>query len=511
MRKVKVPFPKLSGFIAAPTDAASAFYPVFEGGGSVSVSDDCEFAVVDVCGPLTQHATAVMAEGCAVILPSYDRIKTNFLAALASDAKAIVLRIDSPGGDFAGCLELATFLRERARASGKRLIAYTDSGAQSAAYAIACAADEIVITDSAFVGSIGVWAALADQTALDRAMGLNIAIVASGSQKAERNPHMPITEASIANLQTEVDTMANLFFGAVVTMRGIPLTEVVALQGSSLLGRAAIAASLADRIVNGWEEFTTTLNAGVTPMGYKDERGAYRSKLAKLAADDSEDGKEARSALVAMDQEDEKKAKKAAAEEDPKEDVADAKSADDDKGPVAKAEDDKEPEKEAKAEDMKEEDKKAAAAAPTTLELASKIHALEAQIAADKMATERTKLLASRPDFSEEVRATLEASPLSVVKNAVATWKRIASPTDAAASALTPGATRGNTQTGDLDPGASKVAHQETEAELVARKMGFASPADGQIVHQGRHMTLNPMTPEQVVARLAELGKKEGV
>jgi hypothetical protein len=98
---------------------------------------DGDDAVLTVRGPLTHHAGW---------FDSYDSIRSRFDAAIASDAKRVVMRLDSPGGYVSGCFETARYIESKVKASGKKLVARIEGQATSAAYALACAADEIVAT-----------------------------------------------------------------------------------------------------------------------------------------------------------------------------------------------------------------------------------------------------------------------------------------------------------------------------------------------------------------------------
>src|SRR5262245_50008290 len=139
--KQKVKFPPLRGIIAAPMSAPAELFDILIAASEGPASPferigDC--AVVDICGPVTQHSFSPFS--------SYDEIREHAAMAFESDCQTVVLRIDSPGGDFAGSLELSEDLRRMSRAANKKLIAFTDSMALSAAYAIGCAADEFCIT-----------------------------------------------------------------------------------------------------------------------------------------------------------------------------------------------------------------------------------------------------------------------------------------------------------------------------------------------------------------------------
>lgn len=497
--RVRFPLPK--GPVAAPSRAWGEEFDVVIGGGMASKPfvEDGNLAVVDINGPLVQHSHWLLC--------SYDDIRTRVAAACESGLPTICLRLNSPGGDFAGALELAREIRAMAASYGKKLVAYTDSQCLSAAYAIACAAEELTITDSAFVGSVGVWAALCDETARDKAMGLNVVIVPSGTQKAERNPHVAITENAVSNMQAQVDDMAALFFDLVAEHRGMPRAKVEALQGSEHFGTQAVSLGLADRVVNGWNEYTG--KGQVMAKSVQEARASYRATLAKLAADDSDEGKEARAHLSAMDKEDEKKEAKAedGNGEEKKKDGEEAKSKaegepkDEDKDKAKGAADDKEKAKASSGLRI------AASSTARELDLAARVHALETERAIEKESAERSALLASRPDFAPEVKASLEGAPISFVRDAVKSWARLASPTQAAANALTPGATRGESQV-DQNAPVSGFVGQETQEVFIDRKMGLAK-ASGGVVRQGNTLELGFLSPAAAQAAVEKLNAEQ--
>src|SRR5579872_2930810 len=88
-------------------------------------------AVVSICGPLYQRRDPWGW------WDSYEEIEERARAAFESPSKKVLLRIDSPGGDAAGCFELSRALRAMSEESGKELITYVDGMCASAAYTIA--------------------------------------------------------------------------------------------------------------------------------------------------------------------------------------------------------------------------------------------------------------------------------------------------------------------------------------------------------------------------------------
>ena len=108
-------------------------------------------ATIPITGPLVRHASMMTDISGAT---SYAQIRKDLQAAIDSPAvRAIVLAIDSPGGEVNGVSELATAIGEANKA--KPVTAYVGGTAASAAYWLASAADSIVVSPTAGLGSIG--------------------------------------------------------------------------------------------------------------------------------------------------------------------------------------------------------------------------------------------------------------------------------------------------------------------------------------------------------------------
>jgi signal peptide peptidase SppA len=447
------------------------------------------YAVVQIRGPLSQRS--------GFFSDSYEDILKRAQAALQTEHSAVCLRLDSPGGDWCGALELARELRAMAKQSGKRLIAFTDGMALSAGYAIACAASEIVATESASVGSIGVWAPLIDVTAQDAMMGVKVAIAASGAAKAERNPHAGITDEAFARLQAQVNEQAEIFFEHVSEARGLPVSKIRALEGAELFGQRAIAAGLTDRTVNSWSEFLTS-SEGTAMSTSQASKYDEAYGLLKQAAegDDEEAAKKAKKCLKAMEEEEGDKDKDKDGDKDKE---AKARADDDEAKKAAKAKADDE---EAKAKKAKADEEEAKA---SSFNLAARLHALEAKDAAKEEKATRDALLAKRPDFSPEIRATLAKASLAQLKEAVETWPKIASKLGQAAAASQATGTRGEYQGGD---DGARGSVEPAEDEYIARRMGAYGMGSG-IRRSGRVLELGPMTPEQAKSFLeSEQGRR---
>lgn len=206
-----------------------------------------DVAIVSVEGPLSQRAWSCWG----MAGDGYDAITARAAKAHADPAvRAVVLRLDSPGGEVAGCQDCARALRAQANASGKPLVAYADELAASAAYWLASQADELVVPETGLVGSVGVITTVIDRTAANAAAGRVVRVVRSGRLKAVPHPDEPATDEALAPLQTEVDALARIFAEGVAPRRGMTPEQVLAFDAALFLGARAVAAGLADRTGN---------------------------------------------------------------------------------------------------------------------------------------------------------------------------------------------------------------------------------------------------------------------
>lgn len=178
---------------------------------------------------------------------AYDVIGAAFDMLLAdTNVSQIVLLIDSPGGTVTGCFELADKIY--AARGTKPITAVANDSAYSAAYAIASAADRIVIPRSGGLGSVGVRSQHIDiSRALDR-IGYAVTTIVSGAKKADFDSTAPLSDSAKSEMQVEVNRLADIFIDTVARNRGIDADAVRALQAGCLFGPSAIAAGLGDAI-----------------------------------------------------------------------------------------------------------------------------------------------------------------------------------------------------------------------------------------------------------------------
>lgn len=218
---------------------------------TVSIRDGV--AVVPVTGPIFRYANLFTQISGAT---SLDVLARDFTAAVDDPAvKAIVLNIDSPGGQASGISEFAALVR----ASGKPVTAYVDGMAASAAYWIAAAAQHVVMSKTAMAGSIG--AVLTVDTSKS---GNAVEIVSS--QSPNKRPDVTTSEGR-AQIQRLIDALAQVFVEDVAAFRKVSADTVLEKFGGGdvFLAAEAVARGMADK-VSTLEEVIAGLS-GSTPKG----------------------------------------------------------------------------------------------------------------------------------------------------------------------------------------------------------------------------------------------------
>jgi signal peptide peptidase SppA len=210
------------------------------------ISGGSAIAVIPVVGTLIPRGNMLMEMSGAVSVQQLTRI---FRTALNDpEVGSIVLDLDSPGGQVGGIEELAT---EIYQARGQKPITAVANGlAASAAYWLASAASELVVTPSGEVGSIGVFAMHQDVSAALDKMGVKITLIAAGKYKTESNPFEPLGEEAQGAVQARVDDYYNAFTKAVARGRGVNQADVIAGFGEGRVvgAQQAVRLGMADRV-----------------------------------------------------------------------------------------------------------------------------------------------------------------------------------------------------------------------------------------------------------------------
>jgi protease-4 len=165
-----------------------------------------------------------------------------------SSIKAIVLRVDSPGGGVVPSQEIYNAVKS-ARLKGKKVVVSMGSVAASGGYYVAAAADLIVANPGTMTGSIGVKMEFANIEKLLEKIGVKGMVVKSGEYKDVGSPFRDMTEKERSLLQGVIDDVQNQFVMAVAEGRKLPEAEVRAIaDGRIFTGQQALALKLVDQM-----------------------------------------------------------------------------------------------------------------------------------------------------------------------------------------------------------------------------------------------------------------------
>ncbi|MEX1185314.1 MAG: S49 family peptidase [Gemmatimonadaceae bacterium] len=328
---------------------------------TVTVRDG--IARIPVAGPLFRYANLFTECSGAT---SYEEMAREFATALNdSQVKAIVLDIDSPGGEINGCAEMAELVF-KARGT-KPIVAHISGDGCSAAYWLATAADSVIAGDTAVVGCIGVVACYIDASKHYEMHGIEEIEIVS-SQTPNKRPN-PAEDAGRAQIQRTIDDLAGVFISAIAKHRGVGADVVQSDfgQGDVFVGAAAAAAGLIDGVATYEELHASLLESPAS--GSSSHPTAPTSSRKPLMKNQSLKATAANAPDPADDEQDPTKKKPAdpdapTSAEDPDEDKdKDPKDPDEEPNEEDAADDPEEPEKDDEDEEEEEEQPRTKAAA----------------------------------------------------------------------------------------------------------------------------------------------------
>ena len=204
----------------------------------------------------------------------------ELLKAYAKDdrVKAIVVRLDSPGGEVAPSQEIYGQIRT-IRKAGKLVVASMGGIAASGAYYIACATEKIYANPGTITGSIGVIAQFPNVQELVAKVGLKVATIKSGEHKDIGSPFRELSPKERKLLQGVIDDVYQQFLDAVIEGRNLDPKEVRRIaDGRIFSGRQAKAMGLVDELGTLEEAIAATAKAvGIEgePTVVREEPGLF--------------------------------------------------------------------------------------------------------------------------------------------------------------------------------------------------------------------------------------------
>lgn len=212
------------------------------------------------------------------ILDSDPTIELLKMYAKDDRIKAIIVRLDSPGGEVAPSQEIYGQIRT-IRKAGKPVVASMGSIAASGAYYIALAAEKIYANPGTITGSIGVIAQFPNVQELVAKVGLKVYTIKSGEHKDIGSPFRELTPKERKLLQGVIDDVYQQFLDAVVEGRNLDPKEVRRIaDGRIFSGRQAKAMGLVDELGTLEEAIAATAKAvGIEgePTVVREEPGIF--------------------------------------------------------------------------------------------------------------------------------------------------------------------------------------------------------------------------------------------
>jgi protease-4 len=166
-----------------------------------------------------------------------------------SSVKAILIRIDSPGGGVVASQEIFNAVLNARKQGKKKVVISMGSVAASGGYYIAAAGDRIVANPGTLTGSIGVKMEFANIEKLLDKIGVRGMVVKAGEYKDMGSPFREMTEPEKKLLQAVIDDVHSQFIEAVAKGRNLPEADVKAIaDGRIFTGRQALQLKLVDQL-----------------------------------------------------------------------------------------------------------------------------------------------------------------------------------------------------------------------------------------------------------------------
>lgn len=201
-------------------------------------------AVVYIYGPIYVSEDNMywsrMLRGSDRIIEQLRKVEKN------NNAKAVVLRINSPGGSVGAVQEVynaVKILKEK----GKKVVVSMGDVCASGGYYISCACDKLVANPGTITGSIGVIMRMGNLEELFRKIGVEIEVIKSGKYKDIGSASRKMTGDEKKLMQGVIDDAYDQFLGAVVEGRGFDIKKAKELcQGQIFTGHQAMGLGLVD-------------------------------------------------------------------------------------------------------------------------------------------------------------------------------------------------------------------------------------------------------------------------
>lgn len=201
-------------------------------------------AVISIEGSLVAKGDWI---GAYSGMTSYEGLSLQIDQALNDkDIKGVVLETDSYGGEVDGCFECVDRIRHLA--DRKPVMAILTSHACSAGYALASAANQIVIPETGIAGSMGVITIHTELSKAHEMAGIGVTVLRAGDNKADFNPFEALGEDVAENVLNELAELREIFCQRVASNRGKRLSfdQAMATEAKTYRGPHAVDMGICD-------------------------------------------------------------------------------------------------------------------------------------------------------------------------------------------------------------------------------------------------------------------------
>lgn len=201
-------------------------------------------------------------------MTGYDQIRLKLALAMEDpEVRAVLLDIDSPGGEVAGCFDLVDAIH--AARVIKPIWASLSEMACSAGYALASAAERIAMPRTGLAGSIGVVMMHVDWSAALAEAGIRVTMIHAGAHKVDGNPYQKLPDDVRETLAAACEQTRQLFAGTVARNRGMPIDAVLKTEAQVYDGQktARLPSALDVGLVDAIEPNSRTLELLLAKAG----------------------------------------------------------------------------------------------------------------------------------------------------------------------------------------------------------------------------------------------------
>ena len=181
-------------------------------------------------------------------MTGYDGIKLHFdMAEADPDVKGIIYDIDSRGGSVDGMFDIVAHIKKNQTKPSRSIV---DPLAASAAQYFSAVADEVTLSMTDQMGSIGAMTAHYDVSKAMEDSGKKITLIAAGNRKVEGNPYEALPESVFNSRKSKLEEIRKMFVQGLVDMRGCNYQALMDTEAAVLSSAEAVDLKLATKIMS---------------------------------------------------------------------------------------------------------------------------------------------------------------------------------------------------------------------------------------------------------------------